>query len=95
MTPRGRPPLRITADQVVRARKALGETQAEFSDRFYRSRYAIIRWEQNGVKFKYKSIRYQVWRAAFAEAIKQTELDFKGTEHEQRENLRALRLFPG
>jgi hypothetical protein len=92
---RRRGPLHITADQVVGVRKALRETQAEFSDRFYRSRYAIIRWEQNGVKFQYKSIRYQVWRAAAAEAIQQTELNFKGTEHEQRENLRQLRLFPG
>ncbi len=92
---RRRGPLHITAEQVIRVRKTLRETQAEFSDRFYRSRYAIIRWEQNGVKFQYKSIRYQVWRAASFEAIRQTKLNFKGTENEQIENLRILRLFPG
>lgn len=94
MIPRGRP-LQITADQVVRVRKALGETQAEFSDRFYRSRYAIIRWEQNGVKFKYKSLRYQIWFFAVGEAIQQAAFTTKGTEYEQTENLRTLRLFPG
>lgn len=87
-------PLLLTADQVIGVRKALRETQAEFSDRFYRSRYAIIRWERDGVKFKYKSIRYQVWREAYVEAVKQTQLDFKGTEHEQTEKLRTLSLFP-
>lgn len=89
-----RRPLIIPADQVVRVRVALGETQLEFSDRFYRSRFSIIRWESEGVKFKHKSIRYQVWRRALADAIEQTLFNFTGTENEQSENLRALRALP-
>ena len=89
-----RGPLQLTADQVVAVRKALGETQAEFSDRFYRSRYSILRWEQDGVKFKYKSLRYQIWFFAVGEAIQQAAMSTKGTEHEQIESLRALRVFP-
>ncbi len=88
-----RRPLIIPADQVARVRVALGETQLEFSDRFYRSRFSIIRWESQGVKFKYKSIRFQIWRRAVADAIEQTEFNFAGTLNEQSENLRTLRTL--
>lgn len=89
-----RGPLQLSADQVAAVRNALGETQVEFSDRFYRSRYAVMRWEQDGVRFKYKSLRYQIWYFAVGEAWDQLAMTTKGTEHEQRENLRALRLLP-
>jgi len=90
---RSRRPLIIPADQVVRVREALGETQVEFSDRFYRSRFSIIRWESEGVKFKYKSIRYLVWRRAVRDAIERTEFFWTGTVNEQSENLRTLRTL--
>lgn len=90
-----RGPLQLTADQVALVRNALGETQIEFADRFYRSRYTVIRWEQDGALFKYKSLRYQIWLYAVGEAWDRLVTTTKGTENEQRENLRALCLFPG
>ena len=58
---------RLTADQVADVRSALNETQDEFAQRFARSRFAIIRWERNGVKFKYRSRRWHAWTAAIAQ----------------------------
>ena len=86
--------LRITADQVAEVRKALDETQDEFAQRFSRSRFAVIRWEAKGVKFKYKSQRYTAWNMAVHQAISRIKLmDYLGTEREQTQNLRALRIL--
>jgi DNA-binding XRE family transcriptional regulator len=60
---------RIGADRIADIRQVLGETQAEFSKRFSRSRFTIIRWERNGVKFHFKSERYHAWLNAEREAI--------------------------
>lgn len=63
-----RRPLWVTADQVADLRAALHESQIEFAMRFCRSRYAIIRWEQKGVKFGFESVRYRAWWQACHDA---------------------------
>lgn len=80
---------KVTADTVIDVRKVLNETQDEFARRFSRSRFAIIRWECDGVKFKYKSQRWLAWQAAVGEAFDLT----KGTDDEPTKNMRALRVF--
>lgn len=59
---------RITADQVADIRSLVGETQAEFAERFSRSRFTIIRWEQDGAKFGVRSTRLRAWRQAVVDA---------------------------
>ncbi len=86
-------PMHITADQVSAVRDGVGETQDEFAKRFSRSRFAIIRWEQRGVVFKYGSRRYDSWHGAITQAIFLTTLRTEGTDHEQIEDLQALRIL--
>lgn len=83
----------VTAAQVAMVRKALDEKQTEFACRFSRSSFAIIRWEKSGAVFRYGSRRYEVWHCAINEAIFRTTLRSKGTDHEQIENLQALRIL--
>lgn len=80
---------RLSAELVADVRNTLNETQDEFARRFSRSRFAIIRWESDGVKFKYKSLRWRAWQTAVGEAFDAT----KGTDDEPSENMRALRAF--
>lgn len=82
---------RISAERIADIRQVLSETQIEFSARFSRSRFSIIRWEQKGVKFHFKSKRYSAWLDAEREArhIVNTE----GTSHEQKQNMRTLRTL--
>ncbi len=82
----------VTANQVTAVRLALPENQTEFAQRFSRSRFAIIRWEQDGVKFKYQSVRWHRWQDAVERAI-QLSIS-RGLPDEQVEHLRALRFFP-
>ncbi|KKN49724.1 hypothetical protein LCGC14_0639740 [marine sediment metagenome] len=59
---------RVPADQVNSVRKTLHETQTEFALRFGRSRYSIIRWENDGLKIKDNSDRARAWREALIDA---------------------------
>ena len=59
---------RVPADQINAVRKTLHETQIEFAQRFERSRYSIIRWEQDGLKIKHHSERARAWREAVIDA---------------------------
>jgi len=86
-------PLQITADQVADVRKAIGETQLEFAWRFARSRFSIIRWEADGVKFKYKSRRWYNWQSAVTEAMRQHKVKTEGADDDRSKKLRALRIF--
>lgn len=89
-----RGPRYFRADQVAEVRRALHETQGEFARRFVLSRYAVIRWETTGVKFQYRSQRFEIWHGAVTEAIHQTILrSEEGTQHEQTKNLRQLRAL--
>ncbi|MCH8059340.1 MAG: hypothetical protein IIA11_02665 [Proteobacteria bacterium] len=63
---------RITADKIWDVRNALDETQAEFAERFSRSRFTIIRWEQSGVKFGARSTRLRAWDLALVDARNMT-----------------------
>ena len=85
--------MHFTADQVAAVRNGVGETQDEFAMRFSRSRFTIIRWEQRGVVFKYRSCRYESWLGAITKAIYLSTLRTEGTDHEQIESLRALRIL--
>ena len=80
---------RITAAEIASVRKALGETQAEFALRFSRSRFTVIRWEQNGIKFAANSKRVRAWHDAIMDARKLP----KGRDGYAGKNLRALLSF--
>jgi len=80
----------ITADQVADVRAAIGDTQADFAKRFRRSRYSIIRWEQSGTHFSYRTEPWELWQCAVSEALHQCIL--KGNDAHEK-NLRPLRVF--
>lgn len=86
-------PIKFTADQVSMVRKGIGETQADFAVRFSRSRYSVMRWEEKGVTFKYRSNRFEVWHGAVSEAIHRTILRSQGPDDERLRKLRELRLL--
>jgi hypothetical protein len=81
----------INADQVVDVRQAIGENQVDFGMRFGRSRFSIIRWEQNGTKFSYQSGRWLMWQNAVSESIHQATIR---DDNDSAENLRKLRTLP-
>lgn len=60
----------VTADQVGDVRSLLRESQVEFGERFSRSRFSIIRWEQHGIKFGARSARLRAWDLALVDAGK-------------------------
>ena len=83
--------MRVTADQVIAVRETLQENQDEFAHRFSRSRFAVIRWEREGVKFEYQSVRWHRWQTAVERAI-QLSIN-RGLPDEYIEHLWVLRFL--
>lgn len=80
----------VTADQVSDVRQAIGENQVDFGMRFGRSRWSIIRWEQNGTRFGYESGPWQMWQNAVNESIHRAKIR---DNHEQATELRNLQIL--